>query len=68
MLFRSLGSRSWTAEAAVITIWTTSQNIFSKDISKDADAIRKESNRRIRLFDDEDDNAKKYGNIIHIIG
>lgn len=54
-------------EIIIGELWVT-QKIFHTDIVSDANEIRKEANRRIRLARCKDSNSSKSGNYLKIIG
>ncbi len=54
-------------EIIIGELWVT-QKVFQLNLCDDANAIRNEANRRLRLFRSGDAKADKLGNRIHIIG
>lgn len=60
-------SNKKNGEIIIGEIWVT-QKVFSTENSIDANAIRTEANRRIRLFNENNSDAENQGNIVRIIG
>ncbi len=54
-------------EIIIGELWVT-RMLFTNDICKQAEAIRKEAKRRRKLFKKNPEEADKYGNRLHIIG